>query len=95
MNNVLAFLRPKGDFMREREENAEENRNEEQLKRSIVLPAWLWQEVEKDARRCRRSITKQIEAILSVYYDPQENIELDSQAISHTYNAVSQKRMKA
>lgn len=36
--------------------------------RSIVLPDTLWEVLEKDARRCRRSVEQQVEAILSVYF---------------------------
>lgn len=36
--------------------------------RSIRMPPEVWRALDEDARRCRRSATKQIEAILTVYY---------------------------
>lgn len=41
-----------------------EPRNEESKPRSIVLPTYIWDAVDDDAARCRRSATKQVEAIL-------------------------------
>lgn len=41
---------------------------EESMKRPIALPTSLWAKLEKDAARCRRTLTKQIEAIMVMYY---------------------------
>lgn len=90
ITNVLPFLR-QGDRMKA--EKAE--RNEESKPRTVNLPAWLWEAIEKDADRCRRSITKQVEAILVCYYDPEANLELNRHALTEAFNVVSQKRMKA
>lgn len=86
---VLPFLRKKGDAMKT------EERNEEPKPRSINLPTYVWQALDKDAKRCRRSAVKQIEAILVRYYNLEANVDLDEQAISLAFHAVSQKRMKA
>ena len=37
--------------------------------RLIKLPDLLWETLDNDAHRCRRSTTKQIEAILISYYE--------------------------
>lgn len=70
-------------------------RNEEPKARTINLPSWLWDETAKDAERCLRSITKQVEAILTCYYDPQANIELNKQALAEAFDVVSKERMTA
>ena len=36
--------------------------------RSIRFPQWLWDEIDRDAQRCKRSSVKQMEAILAAYY---------------------------
>jgi len=71
MHVVLPFLRPKGDTMKA------EERNEEPKKASVILPRYLWDILEKDAKRCRRSVTKQIEAILVRVYNVEANVDLD------------------
>lgn len=37
--------------------------------RSIRLPEFVWDALDADAERCRRSSQKQIEALLSTFYD--------------------------
>jgi hypothetical protein len=36
--------------------------------RSIRLPQWLWDEIDRDAVRCKRSSVKQMEVVLTAYY---------------------------
>ncbi len=36
--------------------------------RSIRFPQWLWDEIDRDAVRCRRSSVKQMEVVLAAYY---------------------------
>ncbi len=71
-----------------------ENRNEETKPRSIHLPIWLWDELDKDAKRCKRSATKQLEAFLTLCFDPDADIEINKEDITTAYQAVAQKRLK-
>jgi hypothetical protein len=43
--------------------------------RSIRMPVEVWDFLDKDAKRCKRSSSKHLEAILSVYYGL-KNVEL-------------------
>lgn len=85
---VLPFLR-KGDDMNI------DTRNEEPKKASIILPQYLWDIVEKDAKRCRRSVTKQIEAILVRVYNVEANVDLNEQAITEASHVVAQRKKVA
>lgn len=49
-------------------------------KKLIKLPSNLWRYLEVDSNRCRRSVTKQIEAILVTYFQV-ENIEVNPEAV--------------
>lgn len=89
---VLPFQK-KGDAMKQAESKVE-HRNEEPQKRSIILPAYLWDVLDKDAKRCRRSATKQIEAMLVRYYRLEANVELDEEALIEAFQAVSHDRTK-
>lgn len=57
-------------------------RNEEPRKRSVILPEYLWEVIDKDADRCRRSATKQLEVILLRYYQLEANIELNEGSLA-------------
>ena len=71
-------------------------RNEEPKPRSIVLPTYVWEALDQDAGRCRRSATKQIEAILVRYYNLEPNVELNEPALDAVSEVVSHKpRSKA
>lgn len=54
----------------------------EDVPRLIRFPAGLWQAIDADAKRCKRSAVKQMEAVLSAYYKlgdveiSQENLRL-------------------
>jgi hypothetical protein len=89
--NVLPFLLKRGDAMKT---DKTEIRNEEPKTRSVILPVYLWEVLDKDAKRCRRSATKQIEAILVRYYNLETDIGLDEEAIDSASHAVSRKRTK-
>jgi hypothetical protein len=71
-----------------------EERDEERKPRSINLPAWLWDELDKDARRCRRSTTKQLEAFLTLCYDSEVDMEIKEEKVRDAYEAASYKRLK-
>lgn len=43
--------------------------------RSIRLPEYVWEALDRDAERCRRSSQKQIEAILVSFYEI-EDVEI-------------------
>ena len=46
--------------------------------RSIRFPEKLWNAIDVDAKRCKRSAVKQMEAVLTAYYGLDEvNISLD------------------
>lgn len=88
---VLPFVqKQKGDAMK----TEGEKRNEEIKPRSINLPAWLWEALDNDAKRCKRSATKQIEALLTLCYDPGADIEIDRQKIASAFQTASQRRNK-
>lgn len=89
-SNVLAFL-PKGVIPVEKEQ---EEQNEESKSRSVVLPTRLWDITEKDARRCRRSVTKHIEAILAVYYGIESSVNIDEEALKTSSQTSQAPRLK-
>jgi len=68
-----------------------EERNEDPKPRSIILPVYLWDIVEKDAKRCRRSMNKHIEAILAVYYGVESSVNLDEEILSAPQDAAHHK----
>ena len=76
ISNVLSFL-PKGAIPVDKEE-----RNEEPKPRSIILPVYLWDLIEKDAKRCRRSINKQIEAVFAIFYGVESSVNIDEEALT-------------
>lgn len=98
--NVLPFpflLRKEGERMKVGKvetQNENESRNEEPQKRSIILPAWLWDKLTTDARRCKRSTNKQLEALLAICYDPEADIEINKEALASAFDAVSHKRLR-
>ena len=74
-------MNPKSD----RKKKADSARN-----RLIKLPDILWQALDNDAHRCRRSTTKQIEAILISYYELDE-VGLELEKVSATRKLISPK----
>ncbi len=53
---------------------------EESMKKPIGLPNSLWAILEKDAARCRRSITKQVEAIIILHYGL-DDVDMDKDIV--------------
>lgn len=68
---------------------AEQDRDSEIGTRSIRLPNYIWEALDKDAQRCRRSPVRQLEAILVRYYELESNIEVDEEALNKTAATVS------
>jgi hypothetical protein len=58
--------------------------------RLIKLPDLLWETLDNDAHRCRRSTTKQIEAILISYYEL-DDVGLDVEKVTTIRKAISPK----
>ncbi|MFM8394935.1 MAG: hypothetical protein ACKOB4_13530 [Acidobacteriota bacterium] len=56
----------------------------------IKLPDLLWETLDNDAHRCRRSTTKQIEAILISYYEL-DDVGLDVEKVTTIRKAISPK----
>ena len=56
--------------------------------RSVRLPPEYWAVLDKDAVRCKRSATKQIEAIIAAYYSL-EPIELDPDGLERARSMAS------
>jgi hypothetical protein len=54
--------------------------------KSIRLPSRYWKLLDEDAERCRRSVAKQIEAILAVYF---ENAEVELHDVEDVRRIVS------
>lgn len=69
-------------------------RDEELGTRSIRLPNYVWKALDDDAKRCRRSPVRQLEAMLARYYNLDASIELDEEALTETSHVVSHKRLK-
>ncbi len=53
---------------------------EDEQPRSIRFPKQLWKVVDEDAKRCKRSAVKQLEAILTSYYGL-EDIRIDRERL--------------
>lgn len=71
-----------------------ETKNEEPITRSVILPAYLWDIVIADAKRCRRSLPKHLEAILTRVYKLESNIELDEEGLESASHIVQKPKMK-
>lgn len=61
------------------------NMPDKESPRSIRFPVKLWKLIDEDAKRCKRSAVKQMEAILSLYYDLSDS-EINKTAIKQTKN---------
>lgn len=53
-----------------------ENMSDTDTPRSIRFPKALWDAIDQDAKRCKRSSSKQMEALLTAYFEL-EGVELD------------------
>lgn len=89
MNDVLPFTIVGRDNPVQIEE-----RNEEPITRSVILPAYLWDIVIADAKRCRRSLPKHLEAILTRVYKLESNIELDEEGLEAGARIVQKPKLK-
>jgi 23S rRNA maturation-related 3'-5' exoribonuclease YhaM len=50
------------------------------IPRSIRFPKKVWDAIDADAQRCKRSSVKQMEAVLTAYYQL-EDVELNQQSL--------------
>lgn len=87
MRVVLPFVR-KGNPVNT------ENRNEEPITKSVILPSYLWDIVIADAKRCRRSLPKHLEAILIRVYKLESNIEINEEGLEAASKVVQQPNLK-
>jgi hypothetical protein len=71
-----------------------EDRNEDPKPRSIILPVYLWDLVERDAKRCRRSMNKHIEALLVLYYGVESSVNINEEALKSEDRAVPKTGLK-
>ena len=76
-SNVLAFLL-KGAIPMTTEQT---DPNEETKSRSVVFSKRLWKEIEREAKRCHRSVTGHLEAILSLYYGLETSVNIDEERL--------------
>ncbi len=61
--------------------------------RTFYFPKSLWAKLDEDARRCRRSSVKQLEAILLTYYGV-EDVEMDKQPLEALGELLSHSKTK-
>ncbi len=54
--------------------------NNPEKARSIRLPETVWNALDEDAQRCRRSSQKQIEALLVTFYE-MEDVEINQRQL--------------
>lgn len=52
----------------------------EEIPRSIRFPKELWDAIDEDAQRCKRSAVRQMEAVLTAYYGL-EDIDINVQQL--------------
>lgn len=62
--------------------------------RSIVFPVYLWDAIDKDAKRCRRSTTKHLEALLAIAYGFESDVDFDEETLALARYAVSKAKIK-
>lgn len=62
----------------------------EETPRSIRFPKTLWQALDTDAKRCKRSSVKQLEALLTTYYEI-GNVEINKEKLKQTGEKVPAK----
>jgi len=54
--------------------------SDEEKPRSIRFPESLWRAIDVEAKKCKRSAVKQMEAVLTAYYGL-DNVELDASSL--------------
>ena len=52
----------------------------DEIPRSIRFPKELWDAIDEDAQRCKRSAVRQMEAVLTAYYDL-EDVDINEQKL--------------
>ncbi len=65
--------------------------SENERGRNIRFPQEIWDAVDADARRCKRSAVKHLEALLTVYYDL-GNVEMDNSRLNSIQNKLPEKQ---
>lgn len=71
------------------------SRSMEYQPRSIRFPQALWDRIDRDAERCKRSAVKHLEALLETYYRLSESIELNSEAMEESRRRMGSEEMDA
>lgn len=71
-----------------------ENMPDKETPRSIRFPAKLWKAIDEDAKRCKRSAVKQLEAILSLYYDLSD-VEINKSIVHKTKDHMTASNVEA
>lgn len=64
--------------------------NEDDRLRSIRFPQRLWDAIDADAERCKRSSVKQLEAVLSLYYGLEDSGFINMDRMRAMFTASSQ-----
>jgi len=76
--SILPFRKKKNEGMTKKNQysrvekeqvSGQPQRNEKPLKKSIILPAYVWESLEKEAKEQRRTVAKQTEVILIAYFN--------------------------
>jgi hypothetical protein len=88
---VLSFTRMANV---ERQTPVKEHNDDTPKTRSLVFPAYLWEAIDKDAKRCRRSTTKHLEALLVVAYGFESDVDFDQETLALAHYAVSKSKAK-
>lgn len=60
-----------------------------ETQRSIRFPKYVWDALDNDAKRCRRSPVRQLESILIKYLELPEDIEISPAGIRRAQDATS------
>ncbi len=63
------------------------------IPRSIRFPKKVWDAIDADAQRCKRSSVKQMEAVLTTYYKL-EDVELNQQSLEMLGDLMPHSRRK-
>lgn len=69
------------------------SRSMDEKPRSIRFPQSLWDRIDRDAERCKRSAVKHMEALLETYYRLSESVELNSEAMSEARKRIGSDEM--
>lgn len=75
-------------------DKSKKNNPDEFTNRLIKLPNFIWQVLDDDAHRSRRSSTKQVEAILASYYEI-DDVNLNINRVKEARKSISPKTRKS